>query len=163
MQISFNERGGSMSEEKRKWDNKQAIGFRMKAVNNMIRRKLDIRFAEAGMEELIGMQGPMLGFLADRAEKQDIFQKDIEKEFNIRRSTATVMLQNLEQKGYIVRESMEYDARLKKIVLTEKAIEANRAIHKEIAAFNEELESGITSEEKELFFSILDKVMKNLA
>lgn len=147
-----------------KTDNsKQALGFRIKAVNNMIRRKLDTRFAEAGMEELCGMQGPMLGFLSDYSQKQDVFQKDIEREFHIRRSTATVMLQNLEQKGYIVRETVEYDARLKKIVLTERAVEADRAIRRQMDAFNEELEKGITAEEQALFFSVLDKIMRNLA
>jgi len=140
----------------------QALGFRIKAVNNMIRRNLDMRFSEAGMEELIGMQGPMLGFLSDCSQRQDVFQKDIEREFNIRRSTATVMLQKLEQKGYIVRESVDYDARLKRIVLTEKAIEANRAIRSQIDAFHEEMEMGITQEEKDLFFNVLDKMMENL-
>ena len=152
-----------MAEERWKPDHsKQAIGFRIKAVNNMMRRNLDTRFAEDGMEELCGMQGPMLGFLSDYSQRQDVFQKDIEREFHIRRSTATVMLQNLEQKGYIVREPVEYDARLKKIVLTEKAVEADRAIRKQVDAFNEEVERGITPEEKELFFSVLDKIMQNL-
>lgn len=139
------------------------IGFELKAINNMIRRKLDIRFAEAGLEEISGMQGSLLGFLDRNSQERDIFQRDLEKNFNIRRSTATVMLQNLEQKGYIVRESVDSDARMKRIVLTDKAREVNRGVRKQIDAFHEELERGITPEEKELFLQITDKIKKNLA
>ncbi len=141
---------------------RRVIGFELKAITNMIRRNIDMRFSEAGLSELAGMQGPMLGFISDRGRMQDVFQKDIEKKFNIRRSTATVMLQNLEQKGYIVREPVERDARLKKIVLTEKAIRQNEEIRAQIDAFHEELEAGLTAEEREIFFRILDKIKANL-
>lgn len=143
-------------------EEKRHIGFEMKSVNNMIRRKLDIRFADAGHGELTGMQGPMLGFIHRESSKRDVFQRDIEKEFNVRRSTATVMLQNLEQRGYIVREAVDRDARLKKIVLTDKAVLHNIAICREIDTFNRELEAGLTSAEKEEFLRILDKIKKNL-
>ena len=142
---------------------KRKIGFQIKSINNLIRRNLDVRFAEAGLDEICGMQGPMLGYLFDHSGEQDIFQRDLERQFNIRRSTATVMLQNLEQKGYIIRESVEQDARLKRIVLTEKAVEANLTIRKQTDAFNEELEAGITEEEKEELFRILDKIIGNLS
>ena len=60
-----------------------------------------------------------------RAGHGDVYQKDVEQEFRIRRSTATVMLQSLEQKGYLVRVASTEDARLKRILLTEKAIRAS--------------------------------------
>lgn len=142
---------------------KRKIGFQIKSINNLIRRNLSVRFAEAGLDEISGMQGPMLGYIRDRSEQQDVFQRDLEKEFNIRRSTATVMLQNLEQKGYIVREAVAQDARLKRIVLTDKAVEVDMAIRKQIDAFNEELEAGITEEERTELFRILDKIIENLS
>ncbi len=140
----------------------RSIGFRLKSVNNMIRRHLDTRFSEVESGEVCGMQGPMISYIYDRSRKQDIFQRDLEREFNIRRSTATVMLQNLEQKGFIVREAVEHDARLKKIVLTEKAIEHHRRIQGILDAFNANLEAGLSEEEKAEFFRILDKIEKNL-
>lgn len=143
-------------------EEKRELGFEIKSINNMIRRKLDIRFAAAGLGELVGMQGPMLGYLHREGRQHDVFQRDLEKEFNIRRSTATVMLQNLEQKGFIVRMAVDSDARLKKIVLTDKAILHNLAICREIEAFNRELEAEISSGEKEDFLRVLDKIKKNL-
>ncbi len=138
------------------------IGFQLKAVNNLIRRRLDVRFSEVGLGELRGMQGPMIGYIYEQSKNRDIFQKDIEREFNIRRSTATVMLQNLEQKELIVRQAVNHDARLKKIVLTDKAVQCHFCIHEQIDAFNRELEEGITAKEKEEFFRILAKIEGNL-
>lgn len=138
------------------------IGFRLKCINNMIRRKLDTEFAEIGLEEIVGMQGPMIGYIYDKSRTQDVFQRDLEKVFNIRRSTATVMLQTLEQKGFIIREPVEHDARLKKIVLTDKAVQQHMVIRRQIDVFHEKLEEGITQAEKEEFFRILDKITQNL-
>ncbi len=143
-------------------EKKQELGFQLKAVNNLIRRNLDVRFEQAGLSELVGMQGPMIGYLYDKGQERDVFQKDIERAFNIRRSTATVMLQTLEQKGYIVREPSRIDGRLKRIVLTDKAIEQNFRIRRQIDAFHLELEQGITPGEKAEFLRILEKIRNNL-
>ena len=138
------------------------IGFQLKFINNLIRRRMDVRFSEQGLGELSGMQGSMVGYIYDNCKKQDIFQKDIEKVFNIRRSTATVMLQNLELKGFITRQAVEHDARLKKIMVTEKAEQYSLRIREQIDEFHKELEQGITEEEKEEFSRILDKIRENL-
>ncbi|PGS79274.1 hypothetical protein COD02_28605 [Bacillus thuringiensis] len=55
-------------------------------------------------------------------EKQDIyvFQKDFEREFSIRKSTASRILKSMENNGLI--------ARLKKVVLTENAIKIHDSI-----------------------------------
>ena len=138
------------------------IGFQLKSINNLIRRRLDVRFLEVGLGELKGMQGPMIGYIYEQSKSRDIFQKDIEREFNIRRSTATVMLQNLEQKELIVRQAVNHDARLKKIVLTDKAVQYHFRIHEQIDAFNRDLEEGISEEERAEFFRILAKIEENL-
>lgn len=165
------------------------IGFELKIVNNLIRRRLSGSICEAELahtktEEFIdissqnpdpestekigqcgimGMQVPIIGYICEHSREGDVFQKNIEQEFNIRRSTATVMLQSLEQKGYLLREPVEYDARLKRIVLTPKAIKHDEMIRKRIDTFNQELEKGITEEERAEFFRILDKIKQNLA
>lgn len=141
---------------------KRVIGFEIKAVSNMIRRKLDITFSAPEFDGLTGMQNAVMGYIMDHAKEQNVFQKDIEKEFNIRRSTATIMMQGLEQKGYIRRSPVEYDARLKKIELTEKAKKQQKMLRHEIDLFHEKLEKDLTREEREQFFTLLDKIKKNL-
>ncbi|MCR5755699.1 MAG: MarR family transcriptional regulator [Acetatifactor sp.] len=137
------------------------IGLELKAIEHAIRRSLDMRFSRNGLEDLFGIQGPIIGFLYDHRE-DSVFQKDIEKAFNIRRSSATVLLQTLEQKGFIIRESIKQDGRMKKIILTDKAVESNLHIRRELEAFDEMLERNITPEEKETFLHVLDKIRDNL-
>ena len=132
----------------------RAIGFEIKCVSNMIRRKLDTTFSSPEFDGLTGTQNAMMGYIMDHEETQDIFQKDIEEEFNIRRSSATVMLQGLEQRGYIRRTQIEKDARLKKIELTEKARKLQKRVRSEIDRFHEQLEKE--------FFRLLDKIKSNL-
>ena len=50
-------------------------------------------------------------------QKHSIYQKDIEKEFGLRPSTATEVLKALEKKELICRVSEKQDARLKRIEL----------------------------------------------
>ncbi|MBP5282907.1 MAG: MarR family transcriptional regulator [Lachnospiraceae bacterium] len=140
----------------------RAIGFELKFTNNEIRRNLDQRFAENGLEDLSGMQGPVIGYIYGNSAEHDVFQKDIEKWFNIRRSTATVMLQAMEQKGLIEREPVPNDGRLKKIILTDKAKELYKRVKEQIEQFHRELEEGITLQEKEEFLRILDRIRENL-
>lgn len=144
-------------------NHERSMGFQIKTVNNLIRRQIDAMFAEKGMTEVCGMQGPLIGYVYDKSKERDVFQKDIEQHFQVRRSTATVMLQNMEQKGLIVRIPVEHDARMKKIVLTQKAVECHYRIREQLDAFNARLEEGVTSEEKEQFYHILDKIIDNLA
>lgn len=71
--------------------------------------------------ELTMLQRHMLHFIIVGSMHQDIFQKDVEAEFQIRKSTATGILQLLEKKGFICRESVERDGRLKRVAPTEGA------------------------------------------
>ena len=77
-------------------------------------------------------------------------------------STATGILQLLEKNGYLKRQSVSEDARLKKLVLTAKAIEVHDQIIARMEAFEKRLSEGISEEEKEVFFRIMDQMKKNL-
>ena len=105
----------------------------------------------------------ILAYLCKNHGKRDIFQRDIEQKFCIRRSTATDLLANIERKGFIIRESVESDARLKKIVVTDKTLE----MHKKMEAFADDFEqkvvAGITSAEKQSAVAVLQKIVANLA
>ena len=76
-----------MNEETSVLTNRQ-LGFEIKAANNMIRRKIDTIFAQMEGNEINGMQGPLLGYLYHKSRNGDVYQKDVEKEFRIRRSTS---------------------------------------------------------------------------
>lgn len=64
---------------------------------------------------LTGVQMSMIDFLGRRSNDV-VLQRDIEAEFNIQRSTATVLLQRMERKGLVVRQSAASDARQKQVI-----------------------------------------------
>lgn len=95
-------------------------------------------------------------------QDKDIFQKDIEATFNIRRSTATGLLQCLEGNGFVKRVSVDYDARLKKIVLTTKAHEFKELLESHIQKMEEILVKDLEPQEVDDLIRIIGKIKKNL-
>ena len=74
----------------------------------------------------------------------------------------TNMLKLLEKNGFITRESVEHDARLKKILLTPKAILNHEHVIANLKTTEEKLCEGLTQEEIETFLRIIRKIERNL-
>ena len=127
----------------------------------MIKRYMDSDAAKSYVDKLTGTHGWAIGYLYHNRDR-DIFQKDFEQEFNIRRSTASTILTLMEKNGLINRESVDYDARLKKITLTDKAIEIQNFVEASFGRMENMLGQGISDDELEIFFSVLDKINRNL-
>lgn len=90
------------------------IGFRIKTLSRMIKKEIDNTPTFRQNENLTGIQGWVLRFLYDKEKAgEDVFQRDVERTFQIRRSTATELFNTMEQNGYVVRTPVERDARLK--------------------------------------------------
>lgn len=145
--------------------NEQPLAMRIKALNNQIKRLMERTAIARNDANLTGMQYAILGFLSEQLneqnEGQDLFQRDIEAEFNIRRSTASGMLQLLEKDGYIRRENVPGDARLKKIIMTDKARELDKIAKVHMHELEMRLTRGITPDEMEQFYSVLQKIFDN--
>ena len=109
---------------------------------------------------MTGVHGWLIYFLYDQTEP--VYQRDIEKRLCIRRSTVTATLNRMEKNGLIVRESVPEDARLKRIVLTEKAISLHNDVEKECQFFESVLTAGISMEDLEQFQKNLQVMCKNL-
>lgn len=137
------------------------VGFEIKTVDNLLKRKFESSPVNEKLENLTGMQRWIICYLS-RNEGKDIFQRDLEEEFSVRRSTATGILQLMEKNDLITRESVSYDARLKKLVLTPKAIEIQRIIAEGIRKNEEMLCEGISEEDLEVFFRVIKQIRKNL-
>ena len=139
----------------------RSIGMECRCVSNLVRRKMGETDAIKVSQELTGMHGFVIGYLYNN-QQQEVYQKDLEKRFEIRRSTATQMLTLMEKNGLILRQPVPHDARLKKLVLTDKAIELHKQVVKEIEKVESLLTSGITQDELATFFAVMDKVKANL-
>ena len=127
-------------------------------LSNKLRRKLDML---SSRNEFSGSQGRALHFLL--AQTADIFQKDIEEEYSIRPSTATELLKQMEKNGLLIREPAPYDNRLKRIVLTDKALVYKDQVVEELTDLEETLVRGIPEEKLEVFFEVIEKMMDNLS
>lgn len=140
---------------------KHTIEFELRVLNNMIHRQIIASDNIKRVDELTGATGWLIGYLIHNRDR-DIFQKDIEKEFSVRRSTASKALSIMEDKGLIRRESVDYDARLKKLVLTDRAIELNKLIEADIIKIDKKMTAGLTDEEINTFIATIQKIKKNL-
>lgn len=135
------------------------IGYQVRTLSNLIRRNAE-RDENELLNELTPMQRWIIGFVCDA--ENDVFQRDIEKEFDIRRSTATTILQLMEKRGLIIREPTDYDARLKKIVLTEKSLEIERQVRENISSYEKKMRENISDEEIDHFFALIERIKQNL-
>lgn len=137
------------------------LGLEVHRLERLMARRRGCSAAHQDADRQTGMHGYLLRYLYENQER-DVFQRDIEKAFSISRSMVTVTLQLMEKNGLIRRESVVQDARLKRIVLTQKARDLHRQIEADILAFESNLARGISEEEQEVFLRVAKKMQENL-
>lgn len=137
----------------------KAVGVVVKILSNHIKRYIEELVSISG---ITGVQGRILHYMIAQPMNEDIFQKDIEKEFHLRRSTATGILQLMEKNGIIKRTPVSYDARLKKIIVTDKALKIKNQVFEDMNNLEKTVTKGISENELALFFDVTEKMIKNL-
>ncbi|MBQ3052386.1 MAG: MarR family transcriptional regulator [Clostridia bacterium] len=140
---------------------KNDIGLAIRKLSILIKRDIEKSKIKLGIDTLKGVNGWAINYFNENRDK-NIFQKDFEEKFSIRRSTASNILKNMEQKGLIKRIAVENDARLKKIVLTAAAIDLNNKINEDIKLREIKMRKDIDQKELEIFFKVIDKISDNL-
>ena len=146
---------GSVEEKGRK------IGPEIHCTDLKLSRNLSAHVRKSGIDEVTMMHGWIIRYLYEKRE-QDIFQKDIEQRFAVGRSTVTNLIQLMEKKGFVKRESVKQDARLKKVILTEKGIASQESFEDIVEHIEEELSEGISEEELHIFYKVLDRINQNV-
>ena len=137
------------------------FGKYLKHIMNHMVRKIDHKVSQDG---LTTVQGRVIGYLAKKERTGEVvFQRDVEEEFHIRRSSVTSVIQGLEKNEYITRESVAQDARLKKIILTDKGRKINESVRETIFSEERKILQVLTDEEKEQFFYLIEKLEKGLS
>lgn len=137
------------------------VGMEVKKLSNLFKRNLFKIDIQNEIEGFTGLQGFIIRYLNNNNDK-DIYQKDLEKILQMRRSSASSVLSLMEKNGLIERQSVEKDARLKKIVLTKKSISFNKEIEKRIKKVESKATKGLSNEELIIFFNIVSKIENNL-
>lgn len=138
----------------------KSIALELSKTNNLLKRNWMKSDMKAELTDVTGKNGWIIGYIASNPDRE-IFQRDIEEEFSIRRSTVSSMIQLMEKKGFVERQSVGFDARLKKLTLTPKAQDMYSRMKASFRDCEHILRSGISDEELDVFFSVLQKIQEN--
>lgn len=139
----------------------RSIGYEIKTLSNLMKRRINKMTGMGRGSGFTHMHRLVVRFLAEN-QQRDVFQRDIESEFHIRRSTVTGLLQRMERSGLIHREPVAYDARLKKITLTQKSIDIHNNIKREIENLENRFANKLTDAEIDSFFALTAKIKRNI-
>jgi DNA-binding MarR family transcriptional regulator len=93
---------------------------------------------------------------------EGITQKELVDYFSLDKSSVTSQLKKLEENGYIVREKVSGDHRVRIIRLTEKSRVMKDELNEVFASWSRLLLKDFTPEETEQIFALLDKMKGNV-
>lgn len=134
-------------------------GMIINKISHRLRRRSQAVQESIGISEA---QGRILSYILAEGSRRNVYQKDIEEEFDLRPPTASSILRNLEKQEMISRVPDETDGRLKKLIFTEKADKIRLALEEEIVETERRLLDGITDEEQKIFLRLAEKMFHNL-
>ena len=124
-------------------------------VSHLLKRRVDNQTLKHG---LTVNQGRILMYLKEH-QNEDVYQRDLENIIHLRRSSITVLLQKLDNDGYIERENI--DAKKKSVRISARGLNKTDEIQK-IFVENEKIIEDIISDDKEIFYRLLNKIKKDL-
>ena len=132
-------------------------------VANLIRKEFDnLVFGSVYSEERITrMNIWIIDYIYDK-KGEDVFQKYIERKMSITRSTASKIIDLMVQKKLVERSAVGYDARLKKLTLTPKALKLRDEMEKNSKKVYEKVMAGFSEEEEQLLLSYILRIKGNM-
>lgn len=137
--------------------------FPMRAVVNLghiWHRVIEKKMHDLGLSSI---QSRMLGHLYFQTRQgEKVFQRDLEKVFQIRKSSVTSVIQILERSGLIRRIGVPNDARQKELVLTEQGVAVQETVLERLDALESLVNEALSPEERKLWFSCIRKIEARL-
>lgn len=140
---------------------RETIGFDIRTLSILIKRYIDGSATKQYVDNLTGTHGWVIGYLYDNRD-HDVYQRDLETQFSIRRSTATGILQLMEKNELILREPVGIGRPLKKLVLTEKALDIHKMVEEDRKRTEEQLTKDIDAQELAIFRKVLKQMIRNM-
>ncbi|MDE6656544.1 MAG: MarR family transcriptional regulator [Anaeroplasmataceae bacterium] len=137
------------------------IGLEIKNLNNMIHRYFANLKTIKILDELTGSNGYIIVYLMNHKDEL-VTQKQIEEVLGITRSTASIVLSNMEKNQLITREILPTDNRIKSIHITDKGKEIYKNMELERVELEQRLKKGFTEEEVEQFICFIKRIKINI-
>ena len=97
------------------------------------------------------------------SSKRAVYQRDLEKEFGINRSSASKSVDALVERGLVIREHIPEDGRLKKLTLTEKGQKVAEQFAARENCVDKALTNGLSTSDKKLLASLIGRMKINLS
>lgn len=142
-------------------ENTTEFGPVLRSINNLLMRATVQQGKKLNVDNCTIMYGWILGYLYEH-KNEDVYQRDIEREFYITRSAVTSVVKNMEKYGYIQRLEVEHDARLKQIVITELGESTHHKILESVKQLDRKIIENVSNEEYAVFLNVCHKVRNNL-
>ncbi len=114
------------------------------------------------LEELTVVQTHILKYILLCSLECDLCQKDIEEEFQIKKSTVSQMLKLMEKNGFIVRCPSAEDARRKIIIPTEKSESIRTKLMEELKEVETAMKKDIPKKDLETCEKVMRKMVNNM-
>lgn len=134
---------------------KNTVGKRMFVVSNRFKRYLDSQYQKIGLSL---SQGRLLNFVSSKSKDGIVYQKDVENDFGIRRSSVTTLVDGLVKGGYLRRIEGEQDRRVKKLEVTTSGIQKMFEIEQIVQEFDYYIDSNLSKREKNFYNQIMEKL-----
>ena len=112
---------------------------------------------------LTDAQAIVLDYILVESRTRDVFSKDLEKYFGIKPSSVSSMVDYLEKNGYVERQILKEDKRLKKLVPTKKALDISDWLLSTFDSYILDAFVGFTEEEMQTLKTLMEKMRLNLA
>ena len=138
---------------------KKDCGMWIHILSHKLKKRMDANVQSLG---ITGVQSRIMHYILVKCAEGPVFQRDVEKAFDMSRSTTTGILQLMEKNGLILRESVASDARLKSLVPTDKAAHLDAQIGESLRQTEQRLTQGLSDEQIALFLETVAHMSENL-
>ncbi len=123
--------------------NEENLEFYFKRINDALISYVNNELKDL---ELTFSQMEVLQFLCER-KNQEIYQKDIERHFNLTHPTVIGILRRLQSKDLIIIKKSEKDKRKRNIILTKKVTLLEEKMYKKKNEIEEHIKSLLSDDE----------------
>lgn len=139
---------------------KHIVGLEVIRLGHLIVRALEKELVSCVDGNMSATTARIICLLVENKDR-DVFQKDIEEFLYLKKSSVSLILNNMEQGNFIVRQSVSHDARLNKIACTPKA----EAYYIKITTAFDRIEQlmSVNIEDKSLFVDTLQNIQNSLS
>ena len=137
------------------------LGFELRMIHNLTKEIVRKSRPITDKPPLTQLQAGIMAYLFHNQEKS-ICQKHIEEKFNVSGATISNTLQVMEKNNLIIRSSMEEDARLKRITMTQTALQDHMLVEDHMQMMERKMREGMSDTEQEELFRLLAVVRDNM-